>query len=47
MTHANHRIRTIFRFDEKTKEFQAILRKQPEVKKLIEEESKAVAGGSL
>jgi hypothetical protein len=43
ITHQNHRIRSIFRFDEKSKEFQAILRQQPDVKKLLEEESKGTS----
>ena len=39
-THQNHRIRRIFRFDKRTPEFQAILRKQPEARKQKKEESK-------
>ncbi len=40
ITRNDHRIRNIFRFDEKSNEFKAILAKQQVVKKLIEEETK-------
>lgn len=43
MTHENHRIRRIFRFGQTTQEFRTILRKQPEAKKLLEEESKTAS----
>jgi hypothetical protein len=40
ITHSNHRIRNIFRFDQQSFEFKTILSKQQVVKKLIEEETK-------